>query len=319
MDVTNLVHADTLEKPAARGVAQKVRLIFSRELLLKIFREPLVHFLFFGGLLFLCFQWRGGGYGVTSNHIVITPGQIEHLAVGYARTWQKTPTEAELKGLIDEYVKDEIATREAIAMGLDRDDTIIRRRLRQKLEFLAEETIQQAPTTEADLKAWMTRHPEAFHSEPQIAFRQVYINASRRGPTARADAEKLLAKVRAAGPNASVDTLGDQTMLPAQQGLAPLFDAARTFGDDFAQALMRCDVGQWRGPIESSFGLHLVLVTQKISEAPQDLAAIRPQVEREVMLERKNKELQNLYDKLLYKYTVKIEQPVTAPSGTMVK
>jgi len=108
-------------------------------------------------------------------------------------------------------------------------------------------------------------------------------------------------------------------MLPAQQGLAPLFDTARTFGDDFAQALMHCDVGQWSGPIESSFGLHLVLVTQKILDAPQDLDAIRPQVEREVMLERKNKELQNLYDKLLYKYSVKIEQPATAPSGAMVK
>jgi hypothetical protein len=319
MDVTNWVHPDTLEKPAERGTTQTFGTMFSRELLFKILREPLVHFLFFGALLFLYFQWRGGGYGVASNHIVITPGQIEHLAVGYARTWQKTPTEAELKGLIDEYVKDEIATREAIAMGLDRDDTIIRRRLRQKLEFLAEETIQQAPPTEADLKAWMTRHPEAFHSEPQVAFQQVYVNTSRRGQTAKSEAEKLLATLRAAGPNASIYALGDQTMLPGQQGLAPLFDTARTFGDDFAQALMRCNVGQWSGPVESSFGLHLVLVKQKVFEARQDLTAIRPQVEREVMLERKNKELQNLYDKLLNKYTVKIEQPATAPSGTMVK
>ncbi len=319
MDVTDLVHADSLEKPAERGVTQKFHSIFSRGFVLKVFREPLVHFLFFGALLFLYFQWRGGGYGVTSNHIVITQGQIEHLAVGYARTWQKTPTEAELKGLIDEYVKDEIATREAIAMGLDRDDTIIRRRLRQKLEFLAEETIQQAPPTDADLKAWMARHPEAFHSEPQVAFRQVYINASRRGQTAKSDAEKLLTKLRAAGPGTSIGASGDQTMLPGEQGLAPLFDTARTFGDDFAQALMRCDVGQWCGPVESSFGFHLVLVRQKISETQQELAAIRPQVEREVMLERKNKELQTLYDKLLEKYTVKIEQPSTAPRGATEK
>ncbi len=319
MDVTDLVHPDTLEKPAARGVTRKVHSIFSREFLPRVLREPLVHFLFFGALLFLYFQWRGGGYGITSNRIVITQGQIEHLAVGYARTWQKTPTEAELKGLIDEYVKDEIATREAISMGLDRDDTIIRRRLRQKLEFLAEETIQQAPPTDGDLTAWMARHPEAFHSEPQVAFRQVYLNTSRRGQNAKSDAERLLTKLRLAGPNASIGALGDQTMLPAQQGLAPLFDTARTFGDDFAQALMRCDVGQWCGPVESSFGLHLVLVTRKVSEAQQDLAAIRPQVEREVMLERKNKELQNLYDKLLTKYTVKIEQPATNASGTTVK
>ncbi len=319
MDVTDLVHTDTIEEPAIRGVARTFRSASLREGAWKFVHEPLVHFLVLGGLLFLFFQWRGGGSGLTSNHIVITNGQIEHLAVGYARTWQKTPTEAELKGVIDEYVKDEIATREAIAMGLDRDDTIIRRRLRQKLEFLAEDTIEQSPPTDVELRAWMARHPEAFHSEPQMAFREVYLSPARHGISVKADAGKLLARLRAAGPNASIDKLGDPTMLPSEQGLAPLFDTARIFGDDFAQALLRSNVGQWSGPIDSSFGLHLVLVTQRILEAQQELYAIRPQVEREVMLERKNKELQNLYDKLLEKYTVKIEKPTATQSGVATK
>lgn len=124
-------------------------------------REPLVHFLALGSLLFLFFAWRGGGSGTGSNRIVVTPGHVERLASGFARTWQRPPTEAELKGIVDDYVKEEIAVREASAMGLDRDDTIIRRRLRQKLEFLVEDAVPPAPPTDAEVLAWVNTHPDA--------------------------------------------------------------------------------------------------------------------------------------------------------------
>ena len=152
-------------------------------LLKRLLREPLVHFLLLGGLLFLFFQWRGSG-GPTSSRIVITPGLVEHLASGFGRTWQRPPTDAELKGLIDDYVKEEIATREAVGMGLDRDDTIIRRRLRQKLEFLVEDAASSAPPTDAELEAWLDKHPQSFRAEPQLAFRQVYVSPERRGASA---------------------------------------------------------------------------------------------------------------------------------------
>src|SRR3972149_5681562 len=113
-----------------------------------VHREPLVHFLAMGALLFLFFEWRGGS-GPGSSRIAIAPGLVEHLASGFARTWQRPATDAELKGLIDDYVKEEIATREAVGMGLDRDDTIIRRRLRQKLEFLVEDAASSSPPPEA--------------------------------------------------------------------------------------------------------------------------------------------------------------------------
>ena len=117
-----------------------------------VLREPLVHFLALGALLFLFFEWRGGS-GPGSSRIAITPGLIEHLTSGFARTWQRPPTDAEIKGLIDDYVKEEIATREALGMGLDRDDTIIRRRLRQKLEFLVEDAVSSSAPTDAELQA----------------------------------------------------------------------------------------------------------------------------------------------------------------------
>lgn len=314
MNATDLEHADTSKRTSASSAVGPVRRFFSLYAVRAFLREPLVHFLFFGALLFLYFHWRGAS-GPGSNTIVITHTQIEQLAVGFARTWQKPPTEAELKGLIDEYVKDEIATREAVAMGLDRDDVIVRRRLRQKLEFLAEDTIPSSPPTDVELNAWMTRHPDSFRSEPKVAFRQVYLSPQRHGASTGADAEKLLAKLRAAGPNALIEHYGDPTMLPAEQPLAPLFDTARTFGDDFAKALMGAEPGQWTGPVESAFGLHLILVSQRVPAAQQPLSAIRPQIEREVLLERKNKELQNLYDRLLEKYTVRIELPPPSSSG----
>jgi PPIC-type PPIASE domain len=315
MDVTDLVYADAIKKPSTSAVTQPLRRVFSGSFAKSLLREPLVHFLALGALLFLFFHWRGGTSRLGSNHIVITHAQIEQLAVGFARTWQKPPTEAELKGLIDESVKEEIATREAVAMGLDRDDVIIRRRLRQKLEFIAEDTVASVPLSDADLNAWMASHPDAFHSEPKIAFRQVYLNPQRHPDSLHADAAKLLARLQAGGPKVSTERLGDPTMLPAEQALAPVFDTARTFGNDFAKELMNASPGRWVGPLESPFGLHLVLVSEEVPARQQPLSAVRPQVEREVLLEHKKKELQKLYDRLLGKYTVKIGPVPALPNG----
>src|SRR5664279_3918388 len=125
----------------------------SSKTLSRLLHEPLVHFLALGALLFLFFQWTGGGSGAGSKHIVITHAEIDHLAVSFARTWGRAPTEQELKGLIDDYVKEEVATREGISIGLDREDVIIRRRLRQKLEFLSEGESPAGAPTDAELQA----------------------------------------------------------------------------------------------------------------------------------------------------------------------
>jgi hypothetical protein len=277
-------------------------------LLKRLLREPLVHFLLLGGLLFLYFEWRGSG-GPTSSRILITPGLVEHLASGFGRTWQRPPTDAELKGLIDDYVKEEIATREAVGMGLDRDDTIIRRRLRQKLEFLVEDASSSSPPTDAELEAWLQKHPQSFRAEPQLAFRQVYVSPERRGASAGKDAEKLLARLRAKGKDATTDGLGDASMLPAEQALAPLREVSRAFGEAFAEDLMKIEAGQWAGPVESPYGLHLVLVLERVAGAAPELAEIRPVVEREVLAERRKRDLETLYERLLAKYTVTIERP----------
>src|SRR3954447_25045675 len=177
-------------------------------LALRLIKEPLVHFLLLGTLLFLYSHWKGVA-GPGSNHLVITSGEVEHLASGFSGMWQRPPTQAELKGLIDDYVKEEIATREAMAMGLDRNDTIIRRRLRQKMEFLADDAVSTNPPADNELQAWLNSHPGYFTEEPQIAFRQIFINSSARGQSATTEANQILTILRNDGPNVSTARLGD--------------------------------------------------------------------------------------------------------------
>ena len=274
-------------------------------------REPLLHFLALGALLFVLFNWRGGG-SAGSNRIVITPGQIDSMVATFSRTWQRPPTEQELKGLVDDYVREEIATREAMSLGLDRDDTVIRRRLRQKLEFVAEDTIDATPPTDAQLGAWLEAHPDAFRIEPRVAFRQVYVSPDRRGAAAEGDARTLLASLNAAGPDAPIDNAGDPLMLPREVPLSSRTDVARQFGEEFADAVLQTGPGRWAGPIRSGYGLHLVCVGQKEDARLPALSDVRPIVEREFLAERRRRELDAMYERMLERYRVTVEPRAAA-------
>jgi hypothetical protein len=271
-----------------------------------VLREPLLHFLAIGAALFLYFHWTGGGSGPASNRIVLTAGQIEHLVAGFSKTWQRPPTEAELKGLLDDWVREEIAVREAMAAGLDRDDTIIRRRLRQKLEFLVEDVVAAAAPTEPELQAWLARHADAFRIEPQVALRQVYVSRDRRGAKSEADARALLARLRAAGPDARIDDLGDPIMLPQEIDLSPRSDVVRTFGEEFAGG-SGARPGTWAS---GGVGLRpdLVLVRRRVDGSLPPLEQVRPAVERELLADRRTRQLAAMYERFLAKYTVVVER-----------
>jgi parvulin-like peptidyl-prolyl isomerase len=272
-----------------------------------LLREPLVHFLSLGALLFLYFEWSGGGAGPGSNRIVIGPGQVEHLASSFNFVWQRPPTEGELKGLLDDYVKEEIATREAMAMGLDRDDAILRRRLRQKLEFLVEDAVDAAPPSEEELQAWLDQHSEMFRAEPRVSLRQVFVNGEK--PSASADAERLLARLKAAGPGADIETLGDASMLPREIPMGPVSEVSRAFGTEFAEEILELEPGVWTGPVTSPYGLHLVLVLEREEARSPELADVRPLVERELVSAKRKAQLDAMYENLLEKYAVSIEMP----------
>lgn len=268
-------------------------------------REPLVHFLALGALLFALSQWRGSGSA--SNRIVITPGQMDSMVATFTRTWQRPPTEGELKGLVDDYVRDELAAREAAALGLDRDDSVIRRRLRQKLEFLVEDSVDAAPVTDAELQAWLEGHPDQFRVEPEVAFRQVYLSPDRRGDSVEREARKLLEKLSAAGSDVPAD-VGDPSMLPQDVERSPRSSIARQFGDGFADEVVRIEPGHWAGPVRSGYGLHLVRVHAREPGRLPTLDEVRPLVERELLSARRRQQIDKMYEQMLSRYRVVVEQ-----------
>ncbi len=273
----------------------------------RLLREPLLHFLAIGLALFLVFdRFDPGGPG--TGRIVITPGQVDAISTGFARTWQRPPTEAELKTLLDEYVREEIATREAMAAGLDRDDTVIRRRLRQKFEFGADDGADAAPPTDAQLQAWLDAHADRYRREPRITLRQVDLSPERHPGTLEADARKRLAQLAQAGPDARIEGLGDSRLLPADMTRLPHGDLARDFGEPFAEAVMKAEPGRWIGPLRSGYGLHLVLVREREEALVAPLEQVRAQVARDFAADRRRRALDERYATLLGRYRVVIEK-----------
>ena len=268
-------------------------------------REPLVHFLAIGALLFGAFQWRGGG--PASNRSVITPGQVDAIVAGYTRTWMRPPTQEELKGQLDEYVREEIASREAMAMGLDRDDTIIRRRLRQKLEFLAEDAVGLAPPTDAELEAFLQAHKDTYSLDPEVAFRQVCLTPDRRGASLDEHARALRVRLSNAPPDTAIDALSDSVMLPQEVTRSTRTEIERQFGKPFADDLVKIEPGRWAGPIRSGYGLHLVFVREREPGRLLTLAEARSQLERDFTQDRRRQQIDAMYKQLLDRYHVVIE------------
>ncbi len=277
-----------------------------------LLREPLVHFLLLGAGLFVAFGFVSKRTSPAPEKIVVTRGQIESLALSFTRTWQRPPTDEELEGLIRDHVREEVYYRAAIALGLDRDDTIVRRRLRQKMEFLSEDVGAEVGPTDEDLQAYLRAHPETFRVERRFTFRQVYLNPDRHGGNLRRDAARLLAQLNQTGGKADVIEMGDPSLLEHQFDAVPASEVAKQFGEKFAAALTDVAPGRWQGPIESGYGAHLVFVAERTDERLPALEEVRDAVRREWMNFHRQKANDQFYAGLLERYTVTVEQPQRA-------
>jgi len=274
----------------------------------RIIKEPLLHFLLLGAGLFMAYGLISEpGSSNVPGKIVVTVGQIEHLAAGFAKTWQRPPTDSEIKGLVDDWVREEIATREAIALGLDKDDTVIRRRLRQKLEFVSDDIAAQTEPTDADLNAYLQTHPDSFHVEPRFTFSQVYLDPAKHGTTRARDIAQVLAQLNQAGAKADVAALGDSLLLKPTFQSTPQSEIAKQFGEKFAAKLADLKTGQWLGPVESGYGMHLVLVSERTEGGQPELADVRDVVRREWANARRMEGNAKFYAELLKRYSVTIE------------
>ncbi|MDX0525479.1 hypothetical protein BMJ29_33080 [Sinorhizobium medicae] len=298
-------------KPAAgrSGSASGERV--STIYLKRVLREPLVHFLALALLIFAGYGLLGVDTGDKPDTIVVTAPKIEQMATVFTKTWQRPPTAEELKGLIDDYVKEEILVRQALELGLDRDDTVVRRRLRQKMEFLNAADAETLTATDAELDAYLKANAATFEIAPMLAFQQVFLNPQRRGETLAQDA----ASVREAlltDPAMDPSLLGDPTLLPSDLPLSDKTSIGQTFGAEFVEVLDKIPAGQWTGPVNSGFGLHLIRVTERVPGRVPTLDEVRNAVARE-WTNAKRKELEDQrFAELLKRYVVSIESPAGA-------
>ena len=272
----------------------------------KIIREPLLHFLFLGGGLFLLFNAMNGETMDKPNQIVVSQGQVELLTANFTRTWERPPSDEEMQMLVDNYLQDEVYYREALALGLDEDDSVIRRRLRQKLGFILEDTAALLDPDDAELTVYMDAHAEQFRVQPQVSFRQIYLSRDTRSDI-DADASEILARLQAGD---DPQLLGDRIMLEDAYTLASRDDIKRRFGEGFAHQLLTVTPGDWAGPLTSGFGGHLVLITEIKPGRMPELAEVKDAVKREWLLARTEELKQNTFRKLLENYEVVMQEPV---------
>src|SRR5215472_3672235 len=266
---------------------------------MKLLREPLLHFLLLGAVIFVAFSFVTRHKTDKPGEIVVTLGTLENIVTGFTRTWQRPPTEGELQGLVRDYIREEAAYREALSMGLDRDDTVVRRRLRQKLEFLSEDLAAHADPSDAELDVFLHAHPGLFRSEPLLSFRQIYLNPQVHGTNLQQDECRLLAEVRSAGGHADLSSLGDPFLLAQSFENVSLADVKQTFGEQFASGLSKLSPGQWQGPVNSGYGTHLVFLSQRSEGHLPALAEVHDQVRREWLNVKRTETMDKFYQALL--------------------
>jgi hypothetical protein len=276
---------------------------------MKFIREPLFHFLLLGAAIFAVYSLATRHKTDKPGEIVVTQGTLENLVTGFTRTWQRPPTEEELQGLVRDYIREEAAYREALALGLDRDDMIVRRRLRQKLEFLSDELVTRTEPGDAELQSFLQTHTGLFQSEPLFSFRQIYFNTELHGGNLHSDMARALEDLERAGSRANTADLGDSFLLERSFEKLSLSDVKKTFGEQFASAVAALPLGVWQGPIESGYGTHLVFVTQRSEGRLPALDEIRDQVRREWLDAKRGEATEKFYQAILSRYKVKIELP----------
>ena len=278
---------------------------------MKLLREPLLHFMFIGAAIYLL-------YGVFAEPvpegddktIVVSAGELEWMRSNWQKRWNRLPTQAEFDGLIQQYIKETVLYREALTMGLNQHDTIIRRRLAQKLEFLAKDLVALTPPTEEELQSWFAENRDRYQEPTRYTFTHVFFDPDKRGDATLADAEKIKAQLMAQGD--AVDNpgaLGDDFMLQNYYPEKDPIEIQKNFGRGFTESLVELSPGQWHGPVLSGYGVHLVYVSHVSEPPPPVFAEVRERVAQDWKTERGEELNEQFYANLREQYTVVIEEP----------
>lgn len=264
-------------------------------------REPLLHFVLLGTAVFAV-------YAVIKDRPLDPLTDADAPVEQLVRDWQTRtgapPTDAERARLVREWLEEEALYRRALELGLDQSDTVVRRRLIQRMRFLVEDTTPVPEPEDAELRAWIADHVADYSEPARISFEHRFFSRGKRGTHLAADAEAAAEELMAS-PDASIEA----DSFPRGEAVREQTPAsiARSFGTAFADRLLELPVGRWSGPIESSYGLHVVRLTARIEAAPPSLEAVRERARADWMyVERKHRN-QQAVDRLIERYAVKGE------------
>ena len=281
-------------------------------------REPLVHFLLIGLVLFVLYGYMHRGLGgiESSKQIVLTLDDLRQMDMYFVSQWHRQPTPEEFQAMVEDKVREEVLYREALAMGLDKDDTIVKRRMAQKMQFLAEDVAAAHEPTTPELKAWYKKNADKFALPSRISFRHLYFSLDHRGQQAHDDAVKALERISGQPEDSKLAaSLADQFMFQDYYGDCTPEQLAKEFGPQFAVAVSKLKSGSWQGPIESGYGWHLVFVDSLIPGRIPAFEEIEPDVKTAWLGGQKQQAWQKAYQTMRAKYTVLLPAPSAKESA----
>ena len=276
-----------------------------------LLREPLLHFLLIGAALFLVFDQVGDPVEI-DNRIVVSQADLDILANDWLRRTGRPPSPQQVEQQLRQYIREQVLSREAVNLGLDRDDVIIRRRLAQKMQFLFDDLGQVPDPTDADLNVFMSKHVERFTLPATLSFRHIFLDPDSRGEAIQDQAKQLISRLQES--NAVVDTseLGDPILLPLQFDNQTRLQISNLLGDEFAEQVYRLPVSRWSGPVASGYGLHLVYVHSRTAARVQPLTEVQQSVIRQWRA-AKQQELNDLfYQGINQRYEIILDDDIAA-------
>jgi len=289
---------------------------------MKWLREPLVHFLLIGTLLFLAYAtWGNSGTSAETrpNRITLTSDDLIQMTLTWRAQGRPMPTEREMENLIETKVREEVLYREAKALGLDKDDTIIKRRLAQKMEFVAEDLSTLKDPTPDELKAWFEQNRERFALPPRLTFTHRYFSPDKRPGTARQAAEQALSRLGKSEAAADA-TDADAFMFNDRYVDQSAEQVAALFGPKFAASVIAMKQGTWQGPVESGYGWHVVFVEELTPGRVPAYEEIEPDVKQEWIAQRRADAKRTMYEAMRARYEVVVKDtrpaPATVPAET---
>lgn len=276
-------------------------------------RNPLVQFAIGGLVLVAIYAWTVGQDADSSRRVEITAQDVEFLKAGWTRQWNRAPTEQELEALIESRIREEVLYREAVTMGLDQNDMVVRRRMVQKMDLLTQDLANLIEPPEEELQAFFEERSEEYRVPARLTFSHIYFNADARGESTLVDAEAALAELLSREPQpTSAPELGDRFMLDSDYRLLAPQEVARQFGGGFAEQLFELEPG-WQGPVLSGYGVHLVYVGERVEGRIPDMAEVRDRVIMDYERVRQTQARDALYEGLRARYEVIVDSGASPP------